>query len=74
VLALRGFEVDLAWQNGQPRQAQIRSRLGGVCRLRAGVQVRVMSGGEAIPTTQVDPRTIEFPVVAGAEYQLKESL
>jgi alpha-L-fucosidase 2 len=31
-----GFEVDLAWKDGQLTQATIRSKLGGPCRLRSG--------------------------------------
>ncbi|BCS32114.1 alpha/beta hydrolase [Luteitalea sp. TBR-22] len=36
-----GFEVDLAWESGRLVSGQVRSRLGGVCRLRAATPLRV---------------------------------
>ncbi len=36
-----GFDVDLEWDRGQPVQVRIRSRLGGVCRIRSAVPLRV---------------------------------
>ncbi len=36
-----GFEVDISWRNGKLEQAVIRSHLGGVCRIRTSVPVRV---------------------------------
>jgi alpha-L-fucosidase 2 len=43
-----GFEVDLAWKDGQLTQATIRSKLGGPCRLRSGATTTTLvtqSGG-----------------------------
>ncbi|HVI46801.1 MAG TPA: glycoside hydrolase family 95 protein [Chitinophaga sp.] len=36
-----GFEVDLSWQNGQLTHAEIRSAIGGNCRIRTGREVTV---------------------------------
>ena len=36
-----GFDVSLAWTGGQIIRAEIHSRLGGNCRLRAGVPLRI---------------------------------
>ncbi|MCS7253445.1 MAG: glycoside hydrolase family 95 protein [Armatimonadota bacterium] len=41
-----GFEVDISWRDGKLERATIRSRLGGVCRIRAHVPLRV-EGAEA---------------------------
>lgn len=67
-----GFVVDLTWQNSALKQAQIHSSLDGLCRVRPGVQVRVVCNGQDIPATQVEPHIIEFPATAGAKYQLTE--
>jgi alpha-L-fucosidase 2 len=39
-----GFDVDLSWEGGRLSGARIRSRLGGVCRVRTGVVVTVAGG------------------------------
>ena len=39
-----GFEVDLDWTEGLLRRAVVRSRLGGVCRVRAHAPCRVGGG------------------------------
>jgi alpha-L-fucosidase 2 len=38
-----GFEVDIAWKNGQLTQATIRSKLGGPCRLRSGATTATLA-------------------------------
>jgi alpha-L-fucosidase 2 len=38
-----GFEVDLEWSGGALARAELRSRLGGVARVRTGTTVRVAS-------------------------------
>lgn len=37
-----GFEVDIAWKDGQMTQATIRSKLGGPCRLRSGANTATL--------------------------------
>ncbi len=41
LMARGGFEVDIFWRDGKLERAVIRSRLGGVCRVRAYVPVKV---------------------------------
>ena len=38
-----GFEVDLAWKDGQLTQATVRSKLGGPCRLRSGATTATLA-------------------------------
>ena len=38
-----GFEVDVAWADGQLTQAAIRSKLGGPCRLRSGATATTLA-------------------------------
>jgi alpha-L-fucosidase 2 len=65
-----GFEVDLTWQAGRLTTANIRSRLGGPCRLRAATAVTVSAFGQPVPVQPIAPEGIEFTTIVGGEYQL----
>ena len=65
-----GFEVDLAWADGQLTSTTVRSRLGGVCRVRANRPLTVVCEGRSIDTVQVAPNTVVFETDAGSEYVL----
>jgi alpha-L-fucosidase 2 len=54
VRARGGFELDLEWADGVLRAAEIRSRLGGVARVRTAATVRV-GGGAARPANGPNP-------------------
>jgi alpha-L-fucosidase 2 len=49
-----GFEVDLAWSGGALVRADLRSRLGGVARVRTAAPVRV-SGAPSAPASGPNP-------------------
>jgi alpha-L-fucosidase 2 len=68
-----GFEIDLAWEVGRLTTAIVRSRLGGLCRVRAGVPLAVHHSGQRVEIAQVAAGIIEFGTHAGAEYVLQES-
>jgi alpha-L-fucosidase 2 len=64
-----GFEIDVEWADGALKRAAVRSRLGGVCRVRtatpvtvAGVATRAASGANANPFYRVHP--VADPIVA----------
>ena len=73
-----GYEVDMAWRNGALTQAEIRTTLDGLCRIRipnvTGVTVR--SNDSPIPLTGIQHREIPpsgaytavFPVEGGKRY------
>ncbi len=65
-----GFEVDLAWADGQLTSATVRSRLGGACRVRASRPLNVSCKGQSIDAEKVAPNTIVFASDVGAEYEL----
>ncbi|PSL47247.1 alpha-L-fucosidase 2 [Chitinophaga niastensis] len=59
-----GFEVDMEWQNGQLTHAVIRSALGGNCRIRTRVAVKV-NGQPAKVATGINPNLfyqLQLPV------------
>ncbi|CAN5493356.1 glycoside hydrolase family 95 protein [soil metagenome] len=66
-----GFEVDIAWQNGQLTEATIRSTTGNVCRVRAAGGMEVTPQGGDRPTLKTTENgAIEFPTVRGGVYRL----
>ncbi|MDE0683563.1 MAG: glycoside hydrolase family 95 protein, partial [Candidatus Poribacteria bacterium] len=49
-----GFEVDIAWEDGQLTEARLHSTLGQDCTVRATTAVRVTCDGQSVDTAQSD--------------------
>ncbi|OXM85737.1 glycosyl hydrolase family 95 catalytic domain-containing protein [Paenibacillus rigui] len=66
-----GFEVRMAWERGQLKQAVIHSSLGGICRVRTDAAIALTTGG-GVQVMERDPvsELIEFAVEAGGTYVL----
>jgi alpha-L-fucosidase 2 len=60
-----GFEVDLAWADGRITDARIRSRLGGVCRVRSKTPVRA-GNGTSRPARGPNPNPFYPSLIAAA--------
>lgn len=63
-----GFEIDLAWDEGELTQGSIHSHAGEVCRLRTESPVEILKDGEPVVLTPVSEGLVEFPTEAGAVY------
>jgi alpha-L-fucosidase 2 len=75
-----GFDVDIEWEDGKLSRAEIRSRLGGLCRVRTSVPVKVEGAvarkaegpntnslyriQPAPPIQMADPSKVKLPVQA----------
>jgi len=66
-----GFEVGLVWKDGRFEEGTVLSKLGGPCRIRAGVQLSVLSGGKTVAAARPEPGVLEFRTAAGRTYLLK---
>jgi alpha-L-fucosidase 2 len=65
-----GYEVDIAWNAGRIRRSEIRSTIGGVCRVRAAQPLEVASNGAAVHVTRPEPGVVQFESAPGATYVL----
>ncbi len=65
-----GFEVNIEWENGMLKIAEITSDFGGECRLRANRVVSISCDGETVGS-QIDNGVIIFDTVAGNTYTVK---
>jgi alpha-L-fucosidase 2 len=63
-----GFEVDIAWKDGELTEAAVISRSGERCTVQPGAAVDVKSDGQIIQVTKSDEATITFETNAGETY------
>jgi len=66
-----GFEVDIAWSDGQVTRAAVRSDLGLTCRIRAAVALEATCEGRAVPADRPDGERLTFDTEPGCEYVLR---
>ena len=63
-----GFEVDIDWHDGWLRGADVRSRRGGLCRLRAPLPISITRDGVAVVSEETEPGVASFTAEAGGKY------
>jgi len=68
-----GFEVDLYWKDGKLDKGILRSKAGGVCRLRSATPVRVSLAGTPV-TTSGSPNEVVFATQPGRSYTLETQI
>jgi alpha-L-fucosidase 2 len=66
-----GFEVDIQWKDGQVWRAEIRSRLGGPCRVRSVAPLTVESNGHPVQIRQLEPSVFLFDTTRKGVYSLR---
>ncbi|MDR1221934.1 MAG: hypothetical protein LBL07_03525, partial [Tannerella sp.] len=65
-----GYDVSLAWRDGQLSAANITAQLDNTCRLRTRIPVKALSGKKEIPVKQLDDCLIEFEIKAGERIRI----
>jgi alpha-L-fucosidase 2 len=63
-----GYTVDVSWKNNTLKQATLRARYNGACRLRTKTPVSITMDGKQIPTTKSKDNLHVFIVSAGKTY------
>ena len=53
-----GFELDLSWDEGRLTRVRVRSRIGGTCRLRSAVALRVDGAAPSRPARGANPNPV----------------
>jgi alpha-L-fucosidase 2 len=69
-----GFEVDIAWKDGNLTRASVRSKLGRECKLRTASQVQITSNGKAIEVSSPEQGVVRFGTEPGRNYDLVASV
>ena len=67
-----GYEVDISWQDGKLSEAEIRTTVGGSCRVRTSLPVKIYLANQVIKTQKLDENLILFNTEENSNYQLKQ--
>ena len=67
-----GYEVDISWQDGKLSKAEIRTTVGGSCRVRTSLPVKIYLANQLIKTQKLDENLILFNTEENSNYQLKQ--
>ena len=65
LVARGGFEIDMAWKEGKLQKATIRSKNGGICKLRSNTPLK----GKGLRKTK-DDNIYELKTIANQEYTI----
>lgn len=65
LVARGGFEIDMAWKEGKLQKATIRSKNGGICKLRSNTPLK----GKGLRKTK-DANIYELKTIANQEYTI----
>jgi hypothetical protein len=61
----------MKWEQGRLLSGRIRSSLGGACRLRLKMPVKISGGGKRVRARTLPGNVIEFPTAAGGIYEIR---
>jgi len=68
-----GFDVDIAWKDGKLTAATIRSRLGGMCKIRTHNPVKVRRDAQNVVLSRPMKNVVAFPTETGVKYAIRPS-
>ena len=67
-----GFEVGISWQDGKLLEAEISTTVGGPCRVRTSLPVRIYLDDQVVEGQNLDENLILFNTEERKKYQLKQ--
>lgn len=68
-----GYGVDILWMEGRISSAEIRATVGGSCRVRTSLPVKIYLANQIIDAQKLDENLICFDAEENTSYQLKNS-
>jgi len=71
VCARGAFEINIKWEQGRVKSAEVLSKGGNTCVINPHVEVRVSCNGKRIPTKKMSDGSIKFNTKKGNTYLLK---
>jgi len=71
VCARGAFQLDFKWSGGKVKKLRVLSKAGEVCRVRAGLPMRVSCQGKTVESKELPDGVIEFATVKGESYELQ---
>jgi alpha-L-fucosidase 2 len=63
-----GYEVNIRWKDALLEDAEITSRISGICRVRANTPITIMEIGKVIDFIRIDDTCVEFIANADIKY------
>lgn len=66
-----GFEVEIAWENGELTRATIRSLIGSPCRIRTRQRIEVQAHAAGTGVIYPEPLIAEFQTKPGGSYLIR---
>jgi alpha-L-fucosidase 2 len=71
-LCTRGaFELSMKWKGGKVTEAEILSKNGEVCRISAGVRIKIFSKGKEVKAEILRDESVAFGTVKGERYEIR---
>ena len=65
------FELDFQWENKKLTRLKIVSKAGEVCRIKAGLGIKVISNRDRVKVKKLPAGIIEFKTMTGAVYNIE---
>ena len=71
IKARNAFILNIKWQNGKLKEADILSQKGSVCRIYTTTPYTITCNGKQVKTTKEEENIISFPTKAGKTYKVQ---
>jgi alpha-L-fucosidase 2 len=67
---LGGYNIDVAWENGDLKESVIQSVVSQKCRIRTKLPVKILSDGQLVESLAGCDGVVDFQAEAGKKYKV----